>query len=263
MSHNCLTKKASYLLLAFFVLISSNISASPYLSIIIDDIGDHYKNDSQALSLPGAITYALLPYSRFAKKLASKNKDSEKEFILHSPMQSIDSRLQQNHTLHMHMSEKQFRKQVIKQIKQFPFIKGINNHMGSLLTMHPAYMNLFMQTIKQQGPLYFVDSRTTVHTVAEKVASENKIPVLRRDIFLDAVNEPSFINQQLDSAIKLANDRGYAVAIAHPQPETITVLKKRLSNLKQKIKLVPVSTLIKKITEQSHEKSTGTFSARL
>jgi len=258
-----LTKKASYLLLAFFVLISSKVSASPYLSIIIDDIGDHYKNDTQALALPGAITYALLPYSRFAKKLAKKNKDPEKEFILHAPMQSIDSRLQQNHTLHMHMTEQQFKQQVINQINQFPFIKGINNHMGSLLTMHPAYMSMLMQTIKQQGPLYFIDSRTTVHTVAEKAAHENKIPVLRRDVFLDAVNEPSFIHQQLDSAIKLANSRGYAIAIAHPQPETIAVLRARLLTLERNIKLVPVSTLIKKITESSHEKSTGTLSAGL
>ena len=263
MQRSSTTKKASLLLLAFFVLISSKVSATSYLSIIIDDIGDHYKNDTQALALPGAFTYALLPYSRFAKKLATNNTDPEKEFILHSPMQSIDSRLQQEHTLHMHMTEKQFRHQLIKQIKQFPFIKGINNHMGSLLTMHPAYMSLLMQTIKQQGPLYFIDSRTTVHTVAEQVAYENKIPVLRRDVFLDAVNEPSFIHQQLDEAIKLANRRGYAVAIAHPQPETITVLKHRLSALKQNIKLVPVSTLIKKITEPSHEKSTGTLSAGL
>jgi len=263
MPHFIDTKKASHLLLAFFVLFCTKVSASSYLSIIIDDIGDHYKNDSQALSLPGAITYALLPYSPFAKKIAKENTDPNKEFILHTPMQSIDSRLQQVHTLHMHMTEKQFKQQLINQIKQFPFIKGINNHMGSLLTMHPAYMTLFMKTIKQQGPLYFIDSRTTVHTVAEKTAHENKIPVLRRDIFLDAVNDKSFINQQLDSAIKLANKKGFAVAIAHPYPETIAVLRKRLSKLRTDIKLVPVSSLIKIISEPSHEKSTGTLSAGL
>jgi len=256
-------KKASAILLAFFVFISPVFSADTYLSIIIDDIGDHYKNGLAAINIPAPITYALLPYSQYAKKLSSIGQNKNKEFILHTPMQSVDSRLQQDHTLHIHMTKQQVSNQLTQQLKLFPFVKGINNHMGSLLTMHPGYMKIVMQTLKQHGSLFFIDSRTTSQTVATKIAQENNIATLDRDIFLDPVNNNSFINQQFDQAIALSQKNGYAIAIAHPYPETIKVLKQRLSTLNKNIKLVPVSTLIKKYTEPRHEKSIDTLSAGL
>lgn len=258
------SKKASNYLLAFFIFYSGNSFSASYLSIIIDDIGDQYHYGKQAIMLPGQLTYALLPYSTHAKTLSKIGLKKNKEFILHSPMQSVDNRLQTKNTLHMHMTESQFVNQLQNQIRQFPFIKGINNHMGSLLTMHPGYMNILMQQLKSKPALYFIDSRTTPQSVALKVAQENNIPTLKRDVFIDTHQDIASINKQLDRAISLSIKNGYAVAIAHPYPATLQVLKKRLPQIeKSETQLITASTLIKKLSEQSNEKSTDSLSARL
>ena len=64
---------------------------------------------------------------------------------------------------------------------------GVNNHMGSLLTRHPGHMLWLMRTLQQHGenPLFFVDSRTTVATVARRLAVENGVPNTDRNVFLD------------------------------------------------------------------------------
>jgi len=257
-------KKASKFLLAFFILNSSATLSESYLSIIIDDIGDQYQLGKEALSLPGNLTYALLPYSPYANKLSEYGLNRSKEFILHSPMQSVDNRLKTSHTLHMHMTEQQFVQQLKNQLTQFPFIKGINNHMGSLLTMHPGYMTLLMQQLKTYKTLHFIDSRTTANSVAQKIAIEHKIPALKRDVFIDATADIHSINFQLDRAITIAKNNGHAVAIAHPYPNTLNVLKQRLPLLPESaIKLLTTSALIKKLSEPTHEKNTNTLSAGL
>ena len=251
------------LLLAFFIFSSPNSKAAALLTLIIDDIGSQLTNGKQALLLPGDITYALLPYSTHANALSEIGLNLNKEFILHSPMQSIDSRLINDQTLHIHMTNKQFRQQLNDQLKLFPFIKGINNHMGSLLTTHPAYMKLVMQELKQND-LFFIDSRTTVKTIASKVAIENNIPTIERDVFLDTDQSFQSMNQQFNVAINLAQKNGHAVIIAHPYNNTLEFLKKRLLKLDHsKIKLVSASKLIQALLDTRNEKSIDTTRAGL
>ncbi|MDH5393299.1 MAG: divergent polysaccharide deacetylase family protein [Gammaproteobacteria bacterium] len=258
-SYSFIKKAGTLLVLAFFIGFNFSANATSFLSLIIDDIGHNYNDGNTALSLPGKITYALLPYSAHATALSAIGLKNNKEFILHSPMQSIDNRLITRHTLHIHMSEQQFTQQFHAQLDQFPFIKGINNHMGSLLTRHPGYMDLLMRELKDNRNLFFLDSRTSERSVALQIASEHDVPTLKRDVFLD--NDPSLqaINRQLDQAIRIAKTNGYAVVIGHPYPSTLNVLQKRLPELeKSDIKLITASSLITKLQEHDNEKSTDT-----
>jgi len=119
--------------------------------------------------------------------------------------------------------------------------------MGSLLTSNNERMHLLMQTIANRDDyLYFVDSKTTAQTVAGKVANNYYIPNLERDIFLDAnSNNAAFVRKQITNLVKIAKQRGYALAIGHPNSVTISVLEQELANLhSQDIRLVTVSKLI-------------------
>ena len=61
----------------FSILAYSQQTSEPSISIIIDDLGYKPKEDMLALSLPGPITYAILPHSPYANKIseiAFKNK---------------------------------------------------------------------------------------------------------------------------------------------------------------------------------------------
>ncbi|MCK4710606.1 MAG: divergent polysaccharide deacetylase family protein, partial [Gammaproteobacteria bacterium] len=112
--------------------------------------------------------------------------------------------------------------------------------------------------------LFFIDSRTTIHTVATKIAKEQQVSTIHRDIFLDTNPAYDAVKKQFNRAIKLAKKNGHAVAIAHPYPNTLKFLKKYLPSLvKSNIKLVSASTLLKTISDNSHEKSTDTISAGL
>lgn len=219
----------------------------PVIAIIIDDLGNK-SSDEQAIRLPGAVACAFLPHTPHTKRLAKLAHAHNKEVLLHAPMQSMhgDKKLGPG-SLTLDMNESEFVKTLQDDLASVPHVQGINNHMGSLLTRHPGHMLWLMQEINRQGDLFFVDSRTTVHSVARMVANENHVPSLTRDVFLDAEAGTAFVEKQFDRLLKIARIHGYALAIAHPYPDTIKVLQKRLKQLDaENIKLVPVSTLLKR-----------------
>ena len=78
----------------------------------------------------------------------------------------------------------------------------------------------------------FVDSRTTAKSVAQKYAQKYDMPYIVRNTFLDNEKSFEYIQNQLKKAIKIANKRGYAIAIGHPYSMTIKVLKESKHLLK-------------------------------
>ncbi|NNG13999.1 MAG: divergent polysaccharide deacetylase family protein [Gammaproteobacteria bacterium] len=236
------------MLLAAGVMLCSNMALAqrPVIAIIIDDLGNNAK-DERAVNLPGAIACAFLPHAPYTKSLARKAHSQNKEVVLHAPMESLHGHAMGPGSLTLHMTEKQFISTLQEDLASVPHVQGINNHMGSLLTRHPGHMLWLMQEMNRHGGLFFVDSRTTLGSVAQTVAAENSIPNLDRDVFLDAEPGAEFVEQQFDRLIKIAQTRGAALAIAHPYPATIKVLKQRLKQLDNiGVDLVPVSTLIQR-----------------
>ncbi len=217
-----------------------------YASLIIDDLGNNLAHARQLINLPAVLTFSILPQTRYAKIIARDAIKHHREVMLHLPLQSVENRRESPGTLELHMTKRQFLQQLRKDIDAVPYISGINNHMGSLLTRHPGYMDWLMAEIGRRKHLFFVDSRTTSKTIAGQIAREHAIPTITRDVFLDPDNKLSSLKTQFHRFMKLIKQRGYALAIAHPHPKTIMFLKAHLNELKQQgIRLVPVSKLIK------------------
>lgn len=230
----------------------------PAIAIIIDDLGNHSSHE-QAVRLPGAIACAFLPHTPHTQRLAKLAHSLNKEVILHAPMQAMNNGALGPGSLTLDMSEQEFIETLQKGLAAVPHVKGINNHMGSLLTRHPGHMLWLMQEINRHGDLFFVDSRTTAQSVARMVAEENSVPTLNRDVFLDAENTQAFVEQQFDLLLDIAKTRGTALGIAHPYPATISVLKRRLQQLGlEGVDLVPVSELLRR---RNREKSTWQVSS--
>ena len=147
--------------------------------------------------------------------------------------------------LGLHMIKSEFIKQLRLDLSAVPYIQGINNHMGSLLTRHPGHMSWLMDELSHRPGLYFIDSKTTNQSIADKIAVEYNVPSLSRDFFLDPDDNKDTLRKQFDLFIKKIHRRGYALAIAHPYPTTIQFLKTHLDELKkQGIRLISVSKLI-------------------
>ncbi len=102
-----------------------------------------------------------------------------------------------------------------------------------------------MQSLALRGNLFFVDSRTTHHSLAAQHAGDNQIPHASRDVFLDHTPTTEAIHHQFQRLIQKAHRFGTAIAIAHPHKETLEALEQLLPNLENEgIRLVTVSKLI-------------------
>lgn len=198
--------------------------------IIIDDIGNSLALGQQAINLPGAVNLAILPHSKNAIQLANAAHQQGKELLLHAPMSTIRGTDPGPGKLTADMDYQEFSQTFKQDLDAVPHIRGVNNHMGSLLTQMPTPMSWVMKILKQRG-LYFVDSRTSAATVAQKTAESHNVPNLKRDIFLDNLRSETAIRHQFESLLKLADKQGLAVAIGHPYPQTLKVLEQSLPAL--------------------------------
>jgi hypothetical protein len=106
-------------------------------------------------------------------------------------------------------------------------------------------MRALMRLLDDKG-LFFLDSRTTTASVAYKTAQDEGVKAATRDVFLDDSNDPMEIERQFQRMVDIAKKRGQAVAIGHPRPATLRVLRERLPGLEaQGIELVKISELMK------------------
>lgn len=232
--------------------ITIDSDSRPRLVIILDDIGNNAESGNRAIALPGAITYAVLPYTPHGKMLAEQAFKANKEIMLHAPMSNISGMALGPGGLTMDMNEEDFIQALRNAIADIPHITGINNHTGSELTAALLPMQWVMLELKNQG-LFFVDSMTTSDSVAEATAIAHHVPVLRRHVFLDNTRTEEAIHSEFQRALNTARQQGYAVAIGHPYPETLSYLEQALPTLEaQGVQLVSVSELIRIKEETAH-----------
>jgi polysaccharide deacetylase 2 family uncharacterized protein YibQ len=215
------------------------------IALIIDDLGNQHFQDSEAITLPGPVTCAFLPYAPYTRALAKQAHAGHKEVMLHLPMQAVNEEPREAGELTLDMTRLQFIQTLQEDLAVVPHASGINNHKGSLLTRHPGHMAWLMQGMTRQGGLYYVDSRTTVATVARQLATEYRIPSIDRKVFLDNKQTTGAIKTQFRRLLDIARREGTALGIGHPHAETLAVLRQVLPQLAEyNIQLVPVSRLI-------------------
>jgi len=234
----------SLLLLISWVSLAENEPAHPKISIIIDDLGNHPELDSQVADLPGPVVCSVLPYRPFTKKLIAKAKQLQKPIILHIPMEAESEIALGAGGLSTQLDKPRFIRILQRQLLAHPDVQGVSNHMGSLLTKDEQYMDWFMEELSKHS-LFFVDSRTACHSVAERTAKKHGISSLHRDVFLDNIRTTAEIDKQFQELLTMAKKTGHAIAIGHPYPVTLNYLALALPKLaEQNIDLVPIAELL-------------------
>ena len=61
----------------------------PTVAIIIDDVGHHYQNGTDLINLPYPLTLAFLPGRKYTQALSEMAFLSNKEVMLHAPMENV------------------------------------------------------------------------------------------------------------------------------------------------------------------------------
>ena len=94
-------------------------------------------------------------------------------------------------------------------------------------------------------PRYQLDSRTSADSVGYTLARSLGLPCAQRDVFLDDDPDEAAIRLQFARLLDLARERGGAIAIAHPRPSTVAVLRTEVPRARAEgFTFVPVSFLL-------------------
>jgi len=217
------------------------------LILIIDDIGRDLKAAKELISLFGKnINLSILPYSPHAIDIYNICVKLKIPILLHMPMEPV-SYPESNPgpgALLTTMDKNMVKELTKRALNRFPGIIAVNNHMGSKFTQNVPLMEAFLDELKKRH-LFFIDSMTTSKSVSSKLGKLLKVPVYKRDVFLDNKKDIKYILLQMHKAEVYAMKKGVVIVIGHPYRETIKALELWKENKSKNIRLASVKYLLK------------------
>ncbi len=215
------------------------------IAIVIDDMGMKRGMTGPFAELPGRLTFAFLPYAGDLRRQTRRVREAGHELFVHLPMEP-KSRIEDPgpNALLTRLSAEELVGRIKWNLNRFDGFVGINNHMGSLFTQSRAHMRPVLEAMRSRH-LVYLDSKTTATDVGPELAEELGVPWIRRDIFLDNIRTRVAIDEQLARTVRVAQQRGQAVAIGHNYQVTLDALRDWLPAVQSAgFQLVTVSELI-------------------
>jgi polysaccharide deacetylase 2 family uncharacterized protein YibQ len=205
------------------------------VAIVIDDMGYSLEALQEICDLNIPITVSILPLSPLAQETARTANERGLEVMLHLPCESVNHQEGDNETfgfIHSGMSNEEVRILTEDFLGRVPFIKGVNNHMGSKITQNERIMRAILELLAERN-LFFLDSRTTANSIAYDLAKQMGLRSAYRNIFLDSTVGVDFSAEKLIELLELSQKTGKAVGIGHPFPETLRALKENIHLIKK------------------------------
>ncbi len=212
----------------------------------MDDLGLEYSISKELLQWESPLTFSILPFTPYAKRIATEAHRKGEEVILHLPMepQGYPETRPGEGALLREMDKETLLRQLFRDMEGVPYIKGVSNHMGSRMMEDPEKVRILLSELKRRG-LYFLDSRTTPQTVGLRVAKSLGLKATERNLFIDHSLNEEEIKQKIESLIQFSLAHGKAVGVGHPHPSTFKSLKEMIPKMKEMgIELVPLSAMM-------------------
>ena len=215
------------------------------VAIIIDDIGYQREIAEQIMDLNYPIAISVLPFLPHSQVVSQMAKEKGLTVLLHLPMEPHDSNTDPGKgAIFTTMNEQEIKAKIQANLKDIPYIDGVNNHMGSKATEDELIMRTVLHELIERD-LFFLDSMTSPHSVGYRLSKELGLRTAQRTVFLDNEQDTDYIRNQVailrDTALKYGN----AIAIGHPYCKTVDVLKELESLLKPEgVEIVPLRELL-------------------
>jgi len=220
-------------------------SHRPRMAVVIDDLGSDRAQADALFRLSFPLTLSVLPHLSNSGEIAEEAHRRGYQVLLHLPMASAGGENEEPIELQPGMDSKAVGQTFVAMLDSVPYAVGVNNHEGSRGTSDPTLMGELMPLLRERK-LFFVDSRTTAATVAEIAARTAGVPATSRNVFLDDEQSPAAIRKQFALTVHDAREKGSALAIGHPHPETLQVLAEMLPEVeRQGVTLVFASDLVR------------------
>ncbi|UCD15270.1 MAG: divergent polysaccharide deacetylase family protein, partial [Candidatus Omnitrophota bacterium] len=207
-----------------------------------DDFGESLKDLKTLYSLGIPVTISVVPGLKFSKNIAYIGSRCGFSIFIHLPFQPKEQ-LQFNTAKYKFISSDLSKREIDALLRYYlnsiRIAIGVNNHMGSGATEDDSLMQYVLEKVKRKG-LIFVDSRTSLDSVAYTLAKEKDLICGYNEGFLDSVDNVGTIEKKLYSLIDKAAEKGKIIIIAHPKENTFKVLRDNLEDLKKKIEFVAI-----------------------
>jgi len=200
------------------------------IALIMDDIGYDMHALRRVLALPFKVAISVLPDAPGSRQAAEMAHAAGLTVMLHLPMEPANPVYQQrmdDSFLRMDMNEAEVRALFLRALDEVPYVVGVNNHMGSLLTSSPVHMQWVMSLCRERG-LFFVDSRTSKDSVAAAEALQFGLTWGERKVFLDHQSDPESLRLSWQAAQRCLKRHKACIVIAHPYPETLDFLEHQI-----------------------------------
>ncbi len=195
----------------------------PRIAIVIDDLGRSIEDLDRLGALGIPLTYSVLPYESRTPQVVAELRRRGAEFLCHLPMEAQGGASAGPGALLLSMSHDELVAATRRALAAVPGAVGVNNHMGSAISAERRAITTVLTVIAEEG-LYYIDSRTGIDTLGYSVARQLGIAAAERQVFLDAERNPEAIAREFERLLGFGTERGGAIAIAHPTPETLQVL---------------------------------------
>ncbi|MDB5360129.1 MAG: mapP2 [Rhodospirillales bacterium] len=235
------------------------LNGQPMIAIVIDDMGLDRKRSAEVMTLPGPLTLSFMTYAEDLAKQTATGRAHGDEIMLHMPMEPQARHVDPGpNALVTGLDDTELRRRVIWGLGRIDGFVGVNNHMGSKFTESQPGMAIVLDQLRARG-LFFLDSRTTPHSVGLATARQMGVASVGRDIFLDNFMTNPEVARELAQTEAVARKNGVAIAIGHPHDATIAELRQWLPTAAAKgFRLVPVSAIVAREQAQlAHVAKTG------
>ncbi len=205
------------------------------VAIVVDDLGFNESSTKLLMRIPFPLTTAVLPFYKGSRSSARRAWAHCFDVILHMPMEAHEELFhgklpyRRDVVIGTRHDAATIRKRLSAALADIPHVIGINNHTGSRATENRRVMRCVLEELSRRG-LFFIDSLTSRHSCAYRLARRMKVPTLKRNFpFID--DAPGFSNAYR-LLRRLARNAGKSssplVAIMHDRLPSVKALHRAL-----------------------------------
>jgi hypothetical protein len=220
--------------------------ACPRIAIIITGLGlSRAATEAAIKRLPGAVTLAFDPYAPGLDDWVFLARQAGHEVLLSLPMESAHFPVVDAgpYALRSSQNPKENQQQMDFVLSRMSGYVGVATAMGSKFTVDQQALKPVLEAIKNRG-LMLIDSATTPHTMAAKLATEIGLPRAVSNLVLDDNPSKTAIDGKLVKLEAIVRERSTAVAIASPNPSSLERIASWVAGLADKnLVLVPVTAV--------------------
>ncbi len=208
-------------------LIETTDVSTAQLYLVVDDLGNRWNTPAVQgfLTIDIPLTVAVLPHYRASRRIAETASQNGKDVLVHLPMEpATEVSGMESEYLHSRMTAEEVEQYITAAAESVPCAIGANNHMGSGATTDSSLMNLFVHSCMNRNWIVF-DSVTHPRSILYSMANNAGVPAVKRDIFLDHIDDPLAIQYTLYRAVLRSVERERPLfIICHPRRNTWEVL---------------------------------------